>query len=346
MNGSIVIYGGYGKTGSLIARAALERGHQVVITGADRGKLDRASNELAVPAAQASLDAPLALRQVFRGARCVIHAAGPFESTCRPVLDACHAEQVPYVDLNGELDVFRALEERAASEPLSIPVVPGVGFGVVAGESVALHAASLVGNAARIWVGLAPGLGQRSAGALRSTFRTLARGGAVVADGEYAPERVGRRTFRSRLGGRPRTFLSMPMGELWAVRRSTAARNVMAGVALPAAERVMMQSGILGLLTRSEAISNFLAKRLAQDEASGSDRLESLVWARAEDLQGRAAEAILTMGEGYRWSAQAAIRAAELVAADPRPGLWSPGQYFGKEFAPQVASGQVICERV
>jgi hypothetical protein len=62
------------------------------------------------------------------------------------------------------------------------------------------------------------------------------------------------------------------------------------------------------------------------------------VWARAEDSEGRTAQAVLTMGEGYQWSAEAAVRAAERVFVDRRAGLWTPSQYFGKGFALGVPS--------
>ena len=345
LQGPLLIYGAYGKTGSLVARTALERGHEVVIAGADRDRLDRLSADIGARGAQARLDSPYALRQLVRKAACVIHAAGPFANTFRPMLEACSAEGVPYVDLNGELGVFRAMEDFTKQRRPGIPVVSGMGFGVAAGESVAMHAAGMLEKPERIWVGLAPDLGQRSTGALRSTFQTIARGGAVVANGRFLPERVGRRSFRTRLTSHHRTFVSMPLGELWAIRRSTGAAHIIGGVVVPAAEGILLRSGALGFLTRSEGIRNWLVKRLARESGTSTPTFESLVWARAEDRDGRVAEAILTMGEGYQWSAEAAVRGAERVAMDRRPGLWTPGEYFGKDFATEV-TGTKLSELV
>jgi short subunit dehydrogenase-like uncharacterized protein len=342
LTGPLLVYGAYGKTGSLVAKAAVKGGHEVVLAGSDRDRLDRLSSELGVRGAQARLDAPLALRQLVRKAACVIHVAGPFSTTFRPMLEACSAEGVPYVDLNGELDVFRAMEDFVNNKRPGIPIVSGVGFGVAAGESAAMHAAAMVEKPERVWLGLGPDLGQRSAGALRSTLRTVAQGGAVVRDGRFLPERVGRHVFRTALAEQRRTFISMPLGELWAIRRSTGVANVIGGAAVPAAERILLKSGALGLLARSEGIRNWLAKRLAQDSVRNTPSFESMVWARAEGHSGRSAEAVLTMGEGYQWSADAAVHAAERVAMDPRPGLWTPGQYFGKEFAVEVSSTKLI----
>src|SRR5215831_7837536 len=68
----------------------------------------------------------------------------PFATTFRPMLEACSVEAVPYLDLNGELDVFRAMEEFVDHQQPTIPFISGVGFGVVAGESAAMHAVSML----------------------------------------------------------------------------------------------------------------------------------------------------------------------------------------------------------
>ena len=340
--GPLFVYGAYGKTGAMIARVAVEHGHDVVLSGSDRDRLNRLSAQMGVPGVAVRLNEQAALRQLIRGAACVIHVAGPFATTFRPMLEVCCAEAVPYLDLNGELDVFRALENFVEHNRPTIPVLSGVGFGVVAGESAALHAVGMLGNPQRVWLGLAPDLGLRSPGAVASTLRTVAQGGAVVENGQFVPERVGRRSFTATLSGRRETFISMPLGELWAVRRSTGVSGVTAGVTRPTPERILLQSGALGLLARSEKIRHWLAGRLARGDAQDGRVFESSVWARAEDRDGRRAEAVLKMGEAYQWSAEAAVRAAEHAAVDRRSGLWTPGQYLGKGFALSVPSTKLL----
>jgi short subunit dehydrogenase-like uncharacterized protein len=340
--GPLFVYGAYGKTGAMIARIALEHGHNVVLSGSDRDRLNRLSVEMGAPSVAAPLDQQTALRQLIRGAACVIHVAGPFATTFRPMLEACCAESVPYVDLNGELDVFRAMDDFVDRQRPTIPILSGVGFGVVAGESAAMHAASMLRQPQRVWLGLAPDLALRSRGAVASTLRTVAQGGAVLENGQFVAERVGRRSFPATLAGRKETFISMPLGELWAVRRSTGVRSVIGGMTPPGPQRILLQSGALPVLARSAKIRHWLMARLARSHAQNGRVFESKVWARAEDREGRTAEAVLTMGEGYQWSAEAAVRAAEHVALDRRSGLWSPGQYFGKEFALRVPSTKLL----
>ena len=162
--GPLFVYGAYGKTGTMIAKLAVEHGHDVVLSGSDRDRLNRLSTSMGVPGVAVRLDEQAALRQLIRAAACVIHVAGPFAATFRPMLEACSAEAVPYLDLNGELDVFRAIEDFVDHQRPAIPVLSGVGFGVVAGESAAMHAASMLRQPQRVWLGLVPDLGPRSRG--------------------------------------------------------------------------------------------------------------------------------------------------------------------------------------
>src|SRR4051794_10148842 len=93
--GPLFVYGAYGKTGAMIAKVAAERGHDVVLSGSDRDRLKRLSAEMGVPAVAVRLEEQSGLRQLIRVAGCVIHVAGPFATTFRPMLEACSAEAVP-----------------------------------------------------------------------------------------------------------------------------------------------------------------------------------------------------------------------------------------------------------
>jgi hypothetical protein len=170
----------------------------------------------------------------------------------------------------------------------------------------------------------------------------LAQDGAVVENGRFVSERVARRSFTATLGGRNETFVSMPLGELWALLRSTGVSDVVAGVMRPTSERILLQSGLLKLLAGSTKTRACLVRRMARNDAQEGRVFESKVWARAEDREGRSAEVVLKMGEGYQWSAEAAVLVAEHVARHRHPGLWTPGHYLGKEFALSVPSTKLF----
>ena len=86
------------------------------------------------------LDDPTALRRALAGIRVVLHAAGPFSRTSRPMADACLLTGAHYLDITGEIGVFEALAARDdEARAAGVMLLPGVGFDVVPSDCLAAH---------------------------------------------------------------------------------------------------------------------------------------------------------------------------------------------------------------
>src|SRR5262249_62024739 len=84
--------------------------------------------------ARAALDRGLA------GVRVVLHCAGPFAHTSRPMVDACLRNRVAYLDITGEVPVFEACAARdAEARAAGVMLMPGGGFDVVPSDCLAVH---------------------------------------------------------------------------------------------------------------------------------------------------------------------------------------------------------------
>ena len=69
-----------------------------------------------------------------------LNVAGPFSATSRPVADACLRNQIHYLDITGEIEVFEALAARdAEAKARGVMLLPGVGFDVVPSDCLAAH---------------------------------------------------------------------------------------------------------------------------------------------------------------------------------------------------------------
>ena len=79
-----------------------------VLRGAGRRPepLSELARELSLSSVTLTLDDPALLRQELEQFHCVVHAAGPFVHTSRPMLEACLESGTHYVDITGELSVF------------------------------------------------------------------------------------------------------------------------------------------------------------------------------------------------------------------------------------------------
>ncbi|MGP4097806.1 saccharopine dehydrogenase NADP-binding domain-containing protein [Nonomuraea sp. KM90] len=93
------VYGATGHTGRLVAAELLARGREVILAGRDGGALKVLSDELGgAPTHQAAIDDPGALRELAGRAAVLIHCAGPFTHTGRPLATAAAEAGCHYVD--------------------------------------------------------------------------------------------------------------------------------------------------------------------------------------------------------------------------------------------------------
>src|SRR6187549_2004491 len=97
----MLIYGANGYTGELVAREAVRRGLAPTLAGRNEPALATLARDLKVPYRAFSLDDPNTLQQTLRdlGCRTVLHCAGPFVRTSRPMVDACLAAGLHYLDI-------------------------------------------------------------------------------------------------------------------------------------------------------------------------------------------------------------------------------------------------------
>lgn len=154
MKSRLLIYGATGHTGRLIAAEAAEcfkeepgqikRSPQPVapvwrrapiLAGRDADALQELGDELGLPTMAVRLDDARALDRALRDVAVIINAAGPFNATAEPLVKACLRTGTHYLDVSGELDVFRAIDNyHVDAVDLGVMLMPGVGFVVLASD--------------------------------------------------------------------------------------------------------------------------------------------------------------------------------------------------------------------
>src|SRR5947209_12867090 len=128
-----MIYGANGYTGRLIAEAAKQRGEAPVLAGRTAEKVRPLADSLGLPWRAFELD-----RADLRGIALVLHCAGPFSATSKPMVDACLLARAHYLDITGEVEVFEAVLARdQEARDRGVVLLPGVGFDVVPSDCLA-----------------------------------------------------------------------------------------------------------------------------------------------------------------------------------------------------------------
>ena len=208
-----LIYGANGYTGALIAHEAATRGRRPILAGRNADALATLARVMGLEHRVFALGNPGAIDEGIRGVEVVLHCAGPFAHTSRPMADACLRTGTHYLDITGEAAVFESLAARSAEALASgVMLLPGAGFDVVPSDCLAAVAGGLLAGWRRPTRrrGLGPergGLPRRPAGAVGPGGRP--RHGPVHAAGAW---RGADGPARGAAGRRPQRLSPRPAG--------------------------------------------------------------------------------------------------------------------------------------
>lgn len=363
-----LLYGAYGYTGRLLATEAMARGHRPILSGRNREKLRLLADEFrnvgvwggehdgagAPEFRVLSLEDPAALREGVSGLRAVLHAAGPFKETARPMMEACLEAGVHYLDITGEVPVFEAafaLDQRARAH--GVILMPGVGLDVIPTDGVAAYLAAALPTATKLELALhSPG--RASSGTLQTVVEGVSGGLRVRRGGllqeaspgapgfrreiDFGPE-VERGPMAGRLGG-PRSVSPFTWGDLSTAWRTTGIGNITCYLTTHPLQARLLPF-LLPLLQRTmtlDPLRSFIRRQVAA-RPGGPDAEErrvgrTRVWGRVEDDLGGSRVAVVEFPEGYRFTGMAGVRAMEGVLALPAgtAGALTPAGTFGPDW--------------
>ena len=123
-------------------------GFNVVLAGRRPDRLQALSVSLGFPWRAVSLGEPRDLVAALQDLGVVLHVAGPFSVTSRPMLFACLRSSTPYLDVTGEMGVFQDLHHsNAEARNRGVMIMPGVGFVIAASDYLAAHVSAKLPNA-------------------------------------------------------------------------------------------------------------------------------------------------------------------------------------------------------
>ncbi len=93
----------------LLAPLAIEYGLRPILTGRNADKLKKLAAKLGVDAGFSICGTPQKIEQALKDVTVVLHCAGPYLYTSKPMVEACLRTGTDYLDLTGEIPVYEAL---------------------------------------------------------------------------------------------------------------------------------------------------------------------------------------------------------------------------------------------
>jgi len=348
MSGELVIYGSYGYTGDLIAREAVERGIEPLLAGRDRDTLTDQAIRLGCDHEVIGLDDPNELDFLLEDATAVLHCAGPFEQTYRPMVESCLRTGTHYLDITGEIEVFEGIHDDGdRAEAAGVMLLPGVGFDVVPTDCTAAHLADRLPEADTLELTFDADVGV-SPGTAKTVVGNLDAGGRVRRDGRIrrVPIAHESRTVDFGWDRDGRNAAAIPWGDVSTAYYTTGIGNVTVYQSMsPTAERNIKLAGKLGPLLGLGPVQSLLAW-LVDRTVEGPDAQErasedAYVWGEARTADGERAETRLRVPHTYTTTVETALAVAQRVLDDDAPtGFQTPAGAYGADLILDVEGAQ------
>jgi short subunit dehydrogenase-like uncharacterized protein len=343
-----MIYGANGYTGELIAREAARLGLRPVLAGRNERKVAPLAKALGLEHRCFGLEAA---GEGVRGMALVLHCAGPFSATARPMMEACIAAGAHYLDITGEIAVFELaheLGERARTA--GVLLCPGVGFDVVPTDCLAVALKDALPGATRLALGF-DSRGGMSPGTARTSVEGLAQGGRVRREGRIVPVPLAWRTRRIDFGDGEKLAMTIPWGDVSTAYRSTGIPDI--EVYLPASpglvarlKRLNWIRPLLGFGPVQRWLKGRVDKTVRGPAEAQRARTPTFVWGEASDAAGRTVTGRVKVANGYDVTVHASLAIAQRVLEMPRiAGHLTPARIMGREFVEQLpGSGPIRIE--
>lgn len=339
---NFLLYGANGYTGKLIARLSKERGLRPILAGRDKDTIERIAKEHGFEHRIFTLDDGEAIAAALREVSVVLHCAGPFSRTSRPMADACLKTKTHYLDITGEASVIETLAARdREAQAAEVMLLPCVGFDVVPSDCLAAHLKRRLPSATHLALAI-QGMGRVSRGTATTMVENINRGGLIRRDGKLTGVPAAWKTREIDFGRGEVLATTIPWGDVATAFYSTGIPNIEVYAAIPANVRRMMKwTRSFGKLLGSAPVQRFLKKRIrAQPPGPNEEertRGKSFVWGEVKDDAGNKAVSRLQGPEGYTLTALTALVIVERVLGGQfTVGFQTPSKAYGPDLIMEI----------
>lgn len=334
-----LLYGANGYTGELALIEAVKRGLQPTIAGRNGGAIALLAERYGVSGLALDLSESARLDAALKGKKLVLHCAGPFSQTSAPMIEACLRNGVHYLDITGEIDVFRhAYAQHQRAIDAGVALLPGVGFDVVPTDCLALLLKEALPDATELTLAFEAG-GGPSPGTAKSSIEAMAKGGRVRRSGELVEVPLAFKTREIPFAKGRRLAVTIPWGDVFTSFISTGIPDCEVYLSLPpAAIANMRRARMLSGLLKFDFVQRFLKNRVTKSVRGPSDAKrgssESLIYGEVRNRQDVIKTAEMTTPNGYDLTVSASLGVVQhLLNHNIPPGYHTAAQLLGSGYA-------------
>jgi short subunit dehydrogenase-like uncharacterized protein len=344
MQNSFLLYGANGYTGELIARHAAQYDLHPILAGRREEVLKPLAAKLNYPYRVFDVADSDSLLAAVKEVRLVVNAAGPFQFTAKPIIDACLQTGTHYLDVNGDIAVFEMIRQMdAAAKRAGIMLLPGSGFDVVPTDCTALLLKNLLPDAVTLKLAFANLGGGLSHGTATTMVNKLGQGGAVRKDGKIVSVPLGQKGMWldfsnvSNANIERKFVMTIPWGDIATAYFTTEIPNIESYTAIsPGVYRLLKIQILFNWLLRTRFIRSIIRKKINKRPAGPSDEQRSkaisLVWGQAANGQQETKTVRMSCPDGYTLTMYSTLLLAQKVLqGNLKPGYQTPASAYGED---------------
>jgi short subunit dehydrogenase-like uncharacterized protein len=310
---TFLLYGANGYTGQLIAKIAHEYGISPILAGRRKEVLEPMASALNTSYRVLDLNDPKALDIALQDVPLVLHAAGPFKYTAKPMIDACIRNKKHYIDITGEIQVYEmAKKYDEDAKKAGIMIMPGVGFDVVPTDCIALFLKNKMQDSNQLKLAFASVGGSLSHGTATTMALGAGEKSAARQNGKIVPVPLGHKGMLVNFGLKKIFVMTIPWGDISTAYTTTGIPNIetYTGVS-PKTFKLLKYQSLFNWLLRTSFMRNRELQKIKNKPAGPSDEqranARALVWGEVKNSKGESARARLIGPDGYTITAHTAL---------------------------------------
>jgi short subunit dehydrogenase-like uncharacterized protein len=269
----------------------------------------------------------------------VLHCAGPFVHTFRPMAEACLRTKRHYVDISGEIPGFEALAAMdGQARQAGIMLLPGAGFDVVPSDCLAAHLKARLPSATHLRLflrGVGAGV---SRGTAKSAVENMHRQGTIRRNGRLVQVPPAWNVREQDFGRGYTRAVSVGWGDVSTAYYSTGIPNIEAYFAFPESViRFLRLMRVLGPLLYNPPMRSLLKTLIdlflqGPREEQRRNARATFVGEVSDPGRARAVSKLITP-EGYTCTALTAVAILKHIQEDDyKPGFQTPSLAYGADF--------------
>ncbi len=343
-----MIYGATGYTGQLMVEEAVKKGLKPVVAGRSEAKLKPIAEQYGLEYCAFDLADSKAVEQEIAKVDLVLHCAGPFSQTAKPMMEACLSQKAHYIDITGEINVFemcQAFDKHA--KDADVVFCSGVGFDVIPTDCIAATLKQAFPEAVSLQLGFDSRSGL-SPGTAKTSVEGLKEGGKVRQNGNITSVGFAHSVEKINFGDGEKLAMTIPWGDVSTAYHSTGIPNIKTYIpASPKLVKKMKRMNWFRPLLGLGFVQNFLKKqidkRVRGPNKAKRDTLRTFVWGKAIDANGKSVTARVETASGYDVTVFGAVAIVEhFMQNDIAAGSATPSQIMGANFVERLEGSKSI----